>query len=753
MDEHLCRLCVRVRPLSAEHETDAYRHCLADAETQYAAAAAAAVAEQLQLQQALLLASISYALVYALHSFVATLEGQVCVLKGDPLALLDDSNSYWWLVRCCKTDEIGYIPAENIETPAERIARLNRIRNVQLALVAERDLALGGDFDDDDFELDNQRPTALSFASEPQVFEEYFLGEDYYDDEDGLEDEVLLDDAVSTGSGTEDVSATNVLAGSAASAAEEKQRISTSSSLASVVSEATAAATGTTAITTDAEDPTAMKRSRNNSFWSRLRRNVSNPSIGTPAPAPAAELKPREGRKQGIVDPTTTTSSSSSSPQQVRSSSRNRSPDVTPIQTRVQKPTTTTTPTTTPVPATTTTTTTTTLRVLRIYSGNVDLSASATFKTVGWTQETTVKDLLADTLKRFKVLNPVPGEYYLSVLHFDSQERRLPESETIYKILEQLSSKKLPGLSTSKTVTKLLPSSSTSTKNTQIVINDDQIIKIIVNRNVNIVDEEQDHSRLLRVFMVDSQVEGRTYKTVRVDKEMNVDMLVALAFKKFKIRGDSVGEYRLVTVKAGEETIREPSELIHAILDSDIHEQTDFVFQRTSPNPQQQQPQQQQQQQSETPIDSRSSILASAEELQNPINRMSIASSLNSPILQTPSPRRSSLNPSISSGSQQIVAGNVVTNNSNNNSTAAVPSSHISIAPKNGGLNRQRATTPPLDNSAKLEVSAKRASAIRQTYDDMEKDMEILEKKVVVAGSGTPPMTPPPVVAPAADKA
>jgi hypothetical protein len=54
-------------------------------------------------------------LVYALHTFVANLEGQVCVLKGDNLVLLDDSNSYWWLVRCLKTSEVGYIPAENIE--------------------------------------------------------------------------------------------------------------------------------------------------------------------------------------------------------------------------------------------------------------------------------------------------------------------------------------------------------------------------------------------------------------------------------------------------------------------------------------------------------------------------------------------------------------------------------------------------------------------------------------------------------------
>ncbi|TPX34854.1 hypothetical protein SmJEL517_g02587 [Synchytrium microbalum] len=78
--------------------------------------------------------------VWALHTFVANLEGQVCVLKGDALELLDDSNSYWWLVKCMKTDEIGYIPAENIETPFERLARLNRQRNVALIAPGDADI-------------------------------------------------------------------------------------------------------------------------------------------------------------------------------------------------------------------------------------------------------------------------------------------------------------------------------------------------------------------------------------------------------------------------------------------------------------------------------------------------------------------------------------------------------------------------------------------------------------------------------------
>lgn len=77
--------------------------------------------------------SIDFDLVYSFHTFVATVEGQANVMKGDSLFLMDDSNSYWWLVRVLKTGQIGYIPAENIETPFERLARLNKHRNIDLA--------------------------------------------------------------------------------------------------------------------------------------------------------------------------------------------------------------------------------------------------------------------------------------------------------------------------------------------------------------------------------------------------------------------------------------------------------------------------------------------------------------------------------------------------------------------------------------------------------------------------------------------
>ncbi|KAF8834838.1 hypothetical protein BDN67DRAFT_959602 [Paxillus ammoniavirescens] len=84
--------------------------------------------------------SIDFDLVYSLHSFAATVEGQASVVKGDSLFLMDDTNSYWWLVRVLKTQDVGYIPAENIETPFERLARLNKHRNVDLAHATTQEL-------------------------------------------------------------------------------------------------------------------------------------------------------------------------------------------------------------------------------------------------------------------------------------------------------------------------------------------------------------------------------------------------------------------------------------------------------------------------------------------------------------------------------------------------------------------------------------------------------------------------------------
>ena len=58
------------------------------------------------------LEDIDFEFVYALHTFVATVEGQANATKGDTMVLLDDSNSYWWLVRVVKDSSIGALPTD-----------------------------------------------------------------------------------------------------------------------------------------------------------------------------------------------------------------------------------------------------------------------------------------------------------------------------------------------------------------------------------------------------------------------------------------------------------------------------------------------------------------------------------------------------------------------------------------------------------------------------------------------------------------
>ncbi|OTB08459.1 hypothetical protein M426DRAFT_52248, partial [Hypoxylon sp. CI-4A] len=87
------------------------------------------------------LEDIDFEFVYALHTFIATVEGQANATKGDTMVLLDDSNSYWWLVRVVKDSSIGYLPAEHIETPTERLARLNKHRNIDLSATMLGDTA------------------------------------------------------------------------------------------------------------------------------------------------------------------------------------------------------------------------------------------------------------------------------------------------------------------------------------------------------------------------------------------------------------------------------------------------------------------------------------------------------------------------------------------------------------------------------------------------------------------------------------
>ncbi len=70
---------------------------------------------------------IDFDFVYALHTFFATVEGQANATKGDTMVLLDDSNSYWWLVRVVKDGSIGWFPFD-IFGSSSKSSRLSTCR-------------------------------------------------------------------------------------------------------------------------------------------------------------------------------------------------------------------------------------------------------------------------------------------------------------------------------------------------------------------------------------------------------------------------------------------------------------------------------------------------------------------------------------------------------------------------------------------------------------------------------------------------
>lgn len=96
---------------------------------------------------------IDFQYVYAIRTFVATEQGQANVVKGDAMILLNDINSYWWLVRLLKDSSVGFLPAEHIETPSERLARLNKHRNGEFSSPSFQHTAtIPPDSDDSDAE-------------------------------------------------------------------------------------------------------------------------------------------------------------------------------------------------------------------------------------------------------------------------------------------------------------------------------------------------------------------------------------------------------------------------------------------------------------------------------------------------------------------------------------------------------------------------------------------------------------------------
>ncbi|KAI8851506.1 hypothetical protein BC829DRAFT_118177 [Chytridium lagenaria] len=171
-----------------------------------------------------------------------------------------------------------------------------------------------------------------------------------------------------------------------------------------------------------------------------------------------------------------------------------------------------------------------------------------------------VGELLESSLKRFRVPGAIASEYYLSVLHLDSQERRLPESDNVFQMLDALRHKQLPGVSSKG------PNGNARVVSPSVHMNDDKIIKVIINKKLNLFEKNY---HLIRIFMQDeSDVSGKikTYKTIGINSNARVADIVDVGLKKFKLSNDPNFVYSLSSIFKGLEIARSPGESILDIL-------------------------------------------------------------------------------------------------------------------------------------------------------------------------------------------
>ncbi|KAJ3417437.1 hypothetical protein HDV05_003301 [Chytridiales sp. JEL 0842] len=477
--------------------------------------------------------TIDYRFVYALHTFVANLEGQVCVLKGDTLELLDDSNSYWWLVKCIKTHEIGYIPAENIETPFERLARINKGRNVQAGAITEDDAA------------EKEKNTApdrkgIVFNEEPMVFE-FYKGGDDDDEHDGEYGMYIEADEFNSGS-------SSIMASFDMNDGDAFGKASTD--------------------VNQASNETGKTKERSYSFFKKLLNFSSQPSTKNNSDRANANVTSLNIR---------TKSQGTFMGSGFGGGRRRSSVGIEDRDEQIKSRSPVTSPTSPEVHAEPSSGEENVINVIRVYAGNVDLKA--TFKSIAFNKELTTLDLLKQALRRFRVPSESISEYYLSVLHMDSQERILPDADKVYDTLEALRKKQLPGVSVAS-VSKVSRAVKSDGKTSSVRMNDDNIIKVLVNKKLNLYEKDY---HLIRVFMYDEiNPNLRTYKTIAVNSNVTVKAITDMVMKKFKLDLDPEYSYRLCTIIKNTEVLRGENEKIYSIfaLAHNRIEDIDFVLKK-----------------------------------------------------------------------------------------------------------------------------------------------------------------------------
>lgn len=170
------------------------------------------------------------------------------------------------------------------------------------------------------------------------------------------------------------------------------------------------------------------------------------------------------------------------------------------------------------------------ISVLRVYAGNTDLKA--TFKTVNFDRFMTARELLRVALQRFRVALSMESNYYLGVLHMDSQKKRLKDDDIVYEVLESLRSKHLPGVSGFTKISRVVNEHGLVSR---VLMNDDNIIRVIINKEDASTSNQVFLARIFVRHEGRAHTEEHVYKTLALAKTTTVGEAVSLALKKFRL--------------------------------------------------------------------------------------------------------------------------------------------------------------------------------------------------------------------------
>jgi len=511
---------------------------------------------------------IDFSKVFAYHSFVSSQSGQVCVIKDEELVLLDDSNDYWWLVRCCRSNEIGYIPADNVETPIERLARVNRRKNLEILvpddvpiiktnyaqkkvtfskqLKIEMTEAVDDSDDDNDCKIHRVNTGSYKGKKKKSIFSKLLGKKDkkskkdnYYNEtiepystySDIMEDEEINSPAVM-------INDPNVIMRIGNVPDEEDDDSDTPPSRLDSLN----ILNGSSELNNGNIRPNDfndgfIEQNGLDKFIEPVKSiepnglneiNKSNDINKSNEINKSDEInKPNENNNLNVYNEPNEYNESynesnesfdkpieydNESDEYDRPIEYDNEPDgeydernhFSYDRNEILNPG---------------------EIVIKVYAGNIELKTS--FKSIKIEEDMTARDVLLIAMEKFRIPKNTVDEYYIGVIHFESQEKPVKPDANIMNVIRKLNSKGLPGITVS---------SRSSLINDTINLLDNRFIKFFLNRKI---EEQEKEFKLIRVFIEERDNNNhQIYKTIGVLEHEKVVDVINNALTKFSIYQD-----------------------------------------------------------------------------------------------------------------------------------------------------------------------------------------------------------------------